>query len=84
MTQRLDPRTISDPYRMDISRKDLRHVGFGFGIHFCLGSALARMESRLAIGAAGERMPKLSLESTDLVWRDNPILRGLIALPVAF
>ena len=79
-----DPAQFPDPDRMDISRTDNRHVGFGFGIHFCLGAALARMEGQLAIGAVVERMPELRLESTDLVWRDNPILRSLNALPVAF
>ena len=79
-----DPAQFPDPDRMDISRTDNRHVGFGFGIHFCLGAALARMEGQLTIGAVIERMPKLRLESTDLVWRDNPILRGLNALPVTF
>ena len=79
-----DPAQFPDPDRMDISRTDNRHVGFGFGIHFCLGAALARMEGQLAIGGVVERMPELRLESTDLVWRDNPILRSLNALPVAF
>ena len=79
-----DPDQFPDPDRMDITRKDIRHVGFGFGIHFCLGSALARMEGRSAIGTVVERMPDLRLQSTDLVWRDNPILRGLVVLPVAF
>ena len=79
-----DPAQFPDPDRMDISRTDNRHVGFGFGIHFCLGAALARMEGQLAIGAVVERMPELRLESTNLVWRDNPILRSLNALPVAF
>ena len=79
-----DPAQFPDPDRMDISRTENRHVGFGFGIHFCLGAALARMEGQLAIGAVIERMPGLRLKSADLVWRDNPILRGLEALPVAF
>ena len=79
-----DPAQFPDPDRMDITRGENRHVGFGFGIHFCLGAALARMESQLAIGAMVERMPELRLESADLVWRDNPILRGVNSLPVAF
>ena len=79
-----DPAQFPDPDRMDITRGENRHVGFGFGIHFCLGAALARMESQLAIGAMVGRMPELRLESADLVWRDNPILRGVNSLPVAF
>ena len=79
-----DPAQFPDPDRMDITRGENRHVGFGFGIHFCLGAALGRMESQLAIGAMVGRMPELRLESADLVWRDNPILRGVNSLPVAF
>ena len=79
-----DPAQFPDPDRMDITRGENRHVGFGFGIHFCLGAASARMESQLAIGAMVERMPELNLESTELVWGDNRILRGVNSLPIAF
>ena len=69
---------------MDITRGENRHVGFGFGIHLCLGAALAWMESQLAIGAMVERMPELNLESTELVWGDNRISRGVNSLLIAF
>ena len=69
---------------MHITRGENRHVGFGFGIHFCLGPALARMQSQLAIGAMVERMPELNLESTELVWGDNRISRSANSLPIAF
>ncbi len=79
-----DPEHFSDPGRFDLERSEGRHVGFGFGIHFCLGAALARMEGQAAIGAVVSRMLELQLDHGDLEWRDNPVLRGLKALPVLF
>jgi len=79
-----DPAQFSNPDRMDITRRENRHVGFGFGIHFCLGAASARMESQLAIGAMVERMTELNLEFAELVWGDNRILRGVNSLSIAF
>jgi len=79
-----DPAHFNDPDFFDIERSVGRHVGFGFGIHFCLGAALARMEGQAAISAVVKRMPELRLEDAELEWRDNPVLRGLKALPVSF
>ena len=79
-----DPEHFSEPDRFDIERNDGRHLGFGFGIHFCLGAALARMEGQAAINSVARRMPELQLAEGELEWRDNPVLRGLKALPVTF
>jgi len=79
-----DPARFSDPDRFDIERSDGRHLGFGFGIHFCLGAALARMEGQAAIGAVVRRMPEFKLDGKELEWRDNPVLRGLKDLHVSF
>ncbi|MGH7414150.1 MAG: cytochrome P450, partial [Candidatus Rokuibacteriota bacterium] len=73
-----------DPDRLDIGRHDNRHIAFGFGIHFCLGAPLARVEGQLALGALIRRIPKLRLASPDLEWRESSTLRGLKALPVEF
>ncbi len=56
-----DPRVFDAPLEFDISRTPNRHLGFGHGIHFCLGAHLARAEARLAIGNLLARFPDLSL-----------------------
>jgi cytochrome P450 len=86
-----DPAQFSDPDRLDIAREGTRHVGFGFGIHFCLGAALARWEGKAAIGTVIRRLPELRLEPPmsewrleDFQWSENPVFHGLTSLPVVF
>jgi cytochrome P450 len=50
-----DPAVFPDPDRYDVSRTGSRHIGFGHGTHFCLGAALARLETRLAVEALLEK-----------------------------
>lgn len=57
-----DPAQFPDPDRLDITRQENRHVGLGFGPHFCLGAALARLEGQIAINTMLRRMPELRLE----------------------
>ncbi len=78
-----DPERFKNPDRLDISREDNRHLSFGFGSHFCLGAALARLEAQTAIGHAVQRWPDLRLDTDELEWRDNPGFHGLVSLPVA-
>lgn len=79
-----DPDRFPDPDRLDITRKDNRHVAFGWAAHFCFGAPLARMEGQLAFEAMLRRLPDLTLEPGPLSWRTNLGLRGLRALPVTF
>jgi pimeloyl-[acyl-carrier protein] synthase len=79
-----DPAYFSDPERLDVARKDNRHIAFGFGIHFCLGASLARIEGQVAIGTLLRRMPTLKLVSETPEWRESSVLRGLKTLPVTF
>jgi cytochrome P450 len=77
-----DPLQFADPDRLDIGRNPNPHVGFGRGIHFCLGAPLARVEGQLAIGALLRRFPKLELAG-EPVRRNQITLRGLSSLPVS-
>jgi pimeloyl-[acyl-carrier protein] synthase len=79
-----DPAQFPDPDRLDLTRKDSRHIAFSQGIHHCLGAPLARVEAQIAINTLLRRMPALWLQSEDLEWRETVTLRGLKALPVAF
>lgn len=80
-----DPSHFPDPDRLDIARPDNRHVSFGFGIHFCLGAPLARVEGQIALGTLLRRMPDLALQTgATLDWRESSALRGLKRLPVTF
>jgi cytochrome P450 len=79
-----DPQHFAEPDRLDLGRADNRHIAFGFGIHFCLGAPLARVEGQLALSALLRRMPALRLAGADVEWRESSTLRGLKALPVEF
>jgi cytochrome P450 len=81
-----DPSFYDTPSVLDISREPRPHLGFGHGIHFCLGAPLARLEARIAFGALLGRFPDLELavDRSDLIWAhgDGLVLRGLDELPV--
>ncbi len=81
-----DPQQFPDPEVLDIMRQENQHVAFGKGIHYCLGAPLARLEGQIAIGTLLQRLPNLRLvsEPEQLIWTQNPILRGLTSLPVTF
>ena len=72
--------------RLDLGREPNPHVAFGFGIHYCLGAALARLEGQIAIATLLRRNPnlKLAIPSNTLRWRRGLVLRGLESLPVTF
>jgi len=80
-----DPRRFDRPEHLDLTRTGHRHVGFGHGLHNCLGAALARLEGAIAIPALFERFPELTLNAPrDTVrYIDNWAIRRLTALPVA-
>jgi len=80
-----DPERFPDPDRLDLERKDNRHLAFGWAAHFCFGAPLARLEGQIAFRAILRRLDDLALDPAHrLVWRHNLGLRGLEALPVTF
>ncbi len=78
-----DPALFTDPDRLDITRREGRHLAFGWGVHYCLGAALARMEGQIALGTLLRRFPDLRMAGEGPVcWRPNFIFRALEALVV--
>lgn len=77
-----DPAQFPDPDRFDIARQPNGHVGFGFGIHFCVGAPLARLEGAITIETVLRRMPRLQLAGEAAQWQQSALLRGLETLPV--
>lgn len=80
-----DESVFSEPDRFDILRTDnSRHLALGFGLHYCLGSALARLETKIALTALLRRFPDLALgvPREAIRWRQATGLRGVMALPV--
>jgi cytochrome P450 len=69
---------------LEISRQDKLHLGFGLGVHYCLGAPLARVQARVALESLLGQFPTLVLaaEPAALRWHTNPILHGLRRLPV--
>ena len=79
-----DPSQFPDPDRLDLGRADNRHIAFGWGIHFCLGAPLARVEGQIAIDTLVRRLPRLALVNDEPEHRQSLTIRGLKALPVTF
>jgi unspecific monooxygenase len=77
-----DPDAFDRPEELDLARADNRHLGFGFGIHHCLGAPLARMEAQVALPALLRRCRGIELRTDHVTYRANVILRGLVELPV--
>lgn len=79
-----DPAHFADPDRFDICREPNKHIAFGYGIHFCLGAALARMEAQAAFEILLRRLPAIRLAADTNQWRPSVSLRVLESLSIAF
>jgi len=78
-----DPQRFSNPDSFDITRNEGRHLGFGIGIHFCIGAPLVRLEAEIVFETILRRFPRISLVAETLEWQEHPIFRGLKSLPVS-
>ena len=78
-----DERKFDDPDRFDIHRKQQQHLAFGYGIHFCLGSHLARLEGRIALEEVLERFPRWDVDWDNAVQAHTSTVRGWESLPVS-
>jgi cytochrome P450 len=79
-----DAAKFEQPENLNCSRNQNRHLGFGQGIHYCLGAPLARMEIEIALNTLLQRLPNLrpAIEPDQLRWRATPGFRGVTSLPV--
>ncbi|MEV6606581.1 cytochrome P450 [Kutzneria sp. NPDC051319] len=79
-----DERQFADADRLDLSRVVGSHLGFGHGVHYCLGAALARVECEEMLGALISRFPsmRLAVPPDEIPWQFTLLTRGVDRLPV--
>jgi cytochrome P450 len=76
-----DPAVFDEPARFRLDRSAPAPLSFGYGAHYCLGAALAKLELTVALPKVLGRRPTLAAPAR---WRDTPAIRGPLALPVVF
>jgi len=77
-----DERQFADPDALDVRRKNIRHLSFGHGIHFCLGASLARLEACVALDEVLFRWPEWQVDRERAVMARTSTVRGWKSLPV--
>jgi cytochrome P450 len=77
-----DERVFPDPDRFDVRRSMQHHVSFGYGIHFCVGAALARTEGRVALEETLARFPTWDLDAARVVRQHTSTVRGYSSVPI--
>ena len=77
-----DPRRFDEPDRYDILRKDVQHLTFGYGLHFCLGTHLARLEGRVALDELLNRWTEWEVDFSGIKLASTSTVRGWERLPL--
>ncbi len=81
-----DPSQFENPETLQLERSNNKHLGFGMGIHYCLGAPLARLEASIAFRVLFERLPhlRLAIPAQELKWTSSLVPRGLKSMPMLF
>jgi cytochrome P450 len=79
-----DERAFTDPDRFDVHREFHHHVSFGYGVHLCLGAALARLEGRIVLEETLRRIPEWQVDLDNAVPLYTSTVRGYTNLPITF
>ncbi len=77
-----DERVFPDPDRFDVRRTIDHHLSFGYGIHFCVGASLARMEGKVALEETLKRFPSWEVEPGAAVRQHTSTVRGYLSVPI--
>ena len=77
-----DPRRYRDPEVYDIFREDIQHLTFGYGLHYCLGANLARLEGRVALDEMLNRFPEWDVDPDGMRLFPTSTVRGWESMPV--
>lgn len=75
-----DPAQFEQPDRLDLARRENKHIAFGQGIHFCIGAPLARLEGAIAIQSFLDRFGSFQVASPTLEWQESVAIRSLKSL----
>jgi cytochrome P450 len=77
-----DPRRYTNPDVYDIHRDDIQHLTFGFGLHFCLGASLARLEGKVALDELLNRCPEWDVDYSGMELAPTTTVRGWDHMPI--
>jgi cytochrome P450 len=81
-----DEAVFDHPDQLDLGRAVNPHVGFGHGVHHCVGAQLARMELQVVLRVLLDRLPglRLAVDVDELTWKSGLLVRGLVSMPVTW